>query len=1017
MAEGTKEMHVEEHITRYLTRNIAPYFTEYVLKDNSCFDKDLCLIPEDVVGFIKDTQPEKYKALAVQFGDESDTDAKIASYAANSLAKYKDKTLEYFRSKLKINGQHLDTIYFQPAHSKSPEHKEWYDKNRLTIIRQLKYSKKNENSIDIVLFINGVPVVTMELKNALTGQHLHHAIKQYIEDRDPKETLLEFKRCLVHFAVSTEQVSMCTELKGKSTYFLPFNKALVNEDEDGYAISYLWEDVLRKDSLMDLVQNYINVQVNKDKYYDTKTGALREKEKQLLIFPRYHQRRAVKELLKAVRIDGVGGKYLIQHSAGSGKSNTIAWLAHRLSDFYKHTDDANALYSSVIVVTDRRVLDRQIQDNIQQFDRTPGLVAYISPNQTSQDLKLAIEQGKRIIVTTLQKFPVISETITENRDKTYAVIIDEAHSSQAGESARHLRKALSLEEAEQADVREKDLDEQIEEEIRRKGDNKNISFFAFTATPKPRTIEMFGTRKHPNVDTSTTSKLEQAIKDGLIAAFDNYTMEQAIKEGFILDVLKNYMSWKRYYKLIKRSEISDKEYERKKTVRLLSSYVDLQDHAIEKKARIMIEHFVSQTQNEIQGQARAMLVTRSRLHAVRFKRKFDDIMREMKLPYGALVAFSGTVTDKDTNEDYTKENMNNLGGRVEIPDALKLPQYRILIVANMYQTGFDEPMLHTMFVDKKLGGSSSVQTLSRLNRTAPGKDTTMVLDFVNDPEKIQMDFQDYYGSNYMELDDQTDPNSLYDVQHQIDAYNIIYGNDIEAYAKLFFTKGDHKEKLQPILNEVVKRYNADLDEDKKVAFKATVKSFVRLYRFVSQIITFADVQLEKYYVFLSDLFKKLPASPNALPKEVLEEVDLESYKLQHQFTSNLQLESANTAMKGMTPGGAGKKDDEEIEWLTKIIKVLNDTFGLDLKEEDKVEFERMRKNIYDNDELMSFFNTNNSKDNIQDKFNEEIDNELLNYINTKLEFYNKLSEDKINLTFKRLWFNDIYDQRVRGIAR
>lgn len=991
-------MHVEEHITRYMTRNIAPYFTEYVLKDNSVFDKDLCLIPEDVAGFIKDTQPEKYNKLVADFGEN--VVAKIAGYASANLKSYKDKTLEYFRSKLKINGQHLDTIYFQPAHSKSPEHKEWYDKNRLTIIRQLRYSKKNENSIDIVLFINGIPVVTMELKNALTGQHLHHAIKQYMEDRDPKETLLEFKRCLVHFAVSTEQVSMCTELKGKSTYFLPFNKALVNEDENGYAISYLWEDVLRKDSLMDLVQNYINVQVNKDKYYDGKTGALKEKEKQLLIFPRYHQRRAVRNLLDAVRKDGVGEKYLIQHSAGSGKSNTIAWLAHRLSGFYRNVDDASALYSSVIVVTDRRVLNKQISDNIRQFEHMPGAVTYIGENESSDELKRAIEQGKRLIVTTLQRFPIISETIGQNKDKTYAVIIDEAHSSQAGESARHLRKALSLEEAEQADVKEKDLDEQIEEEIRRKGDSKNISFFAFTATPKPKTIEMFGT-----------------VRNGKKEAFDLYTMEQAIKEGFIKDVLKNYMSWKRYYKLIKRTEIEDKEYDKKKTVRLLSSYVDLQDHAIEKKARIMVEHFVSQTQKEIQGQARAMLVTRSRLHAVRFKRKFDDIMREMKLPYGALVAFSGTVRDGDTNEDYTKESMNNLGGRIEIPDALKLPQYRILIVANMYQTGFDEPLLHTMFVDKKLGGTSTVQTLSRLNRTAPGKDTTMVLDFVNDPEKVQKDFQEYYGSNYMELDDQTDPNSLYDIQHQIDSYHVIYANDIEAYAKLFFIKGDHKEKLQPILNEVVKRYNAELDEDAKVTFKATIKNFVRLYRFVSQIITFADVQLEKYYVFLSDLFKKLPASHNALPTEVLEEVDLESYKLQHQFTTNLELESANTAMKGMTPGSEGRKEGEEQEWLTKIIKVLNDTYGLDLKDEDKVEFERMRKNVYSNEELMSFFNVNNSKDNIQDKFFEEIDSELLNYINTKLEFYNKLSDDKVNLTFKRLWFNDIYDQRVRGIAK
>lgn len=996
MAEGTKEIHLEEHVVKYLTRVAQPEFPEYVQKDSAAYNKDLCLVPEDLINFIKDTQPRKYEALAVQYG--AAVDDKIIERVADEVKKR--KTLDVFREKIRDRGQTLDLVYFKPTHSRTPEHIEAYRKNRLTIIRQLKYSKKYENSIDIVLFVNGLPVVTIELKNALTGQYLHHAIRQYIKDRDPKESLLEFKRCLVHFAVSTEQVSMCTELKGKSTFFLPFNKALVNEDPDDYATSYLWKDVLRKDALLDLIQNYVNLQINKEKYFDTQTRLLKEKEKPVLIFPRFHQRRAVQNLLDAVCKDGVGNKYLIQHSAGSGKSNTISWLAHRLSDFYRHPDDEKALYNSVIVVTDRRVLDKQIQDNIRQFEQMPGTVAYIDKNKTSQDLKDAIESGKRVIVTTLQKFPVISDVIAQNKDKTYAVIIDEAHSSQAGESARHLRKALSLEEAEIADGEEKDLDDLIADEIKKKGDQTNISFFAFTATPKPKTLELFGTNRN-----------------GQKEAFDLYTMEQAIKEGFILDVLKNYMSWKRYYKLIKRTEIEDKEYEKKKTVRVLSSYVDLQDHAIEKKARIMIEHFVSQTQKEIQGKARAMLVTRSRLHAVRFKRKFDDIMREMKLPYGALVAFSGTVKDAETGQDYTKENMNNLGGKIDIPDALKLPQHRILIVANMYQTGFDEPMLHTMFVDKKLGGTSTVQTLSRLNRTAAGKDTTMVLDFVNDPEKVQEDFQQYYGSNYMELDDQTDPNSLYDVQQKIETFNIIYQNDIEAYAKLFFTKGDHKEKLQPILNEVVKRYNGELDEDQQLSFKANIKNYVRLYRFLSQIITFTDIQLEKYYVFLSDLFKKLPASLNALPTEVLEEIDLDSYKLQHQFTTDLGLQNQNSAMQGMTPGGDGKKEDEELEWLTKIIKVLNDTYGLDLKEEDKVEFEKMRKNIYANEELMSFFNTKNSKDNIQDKFNEEIDNELLNFINTKLELYNKLSEDKVNLMFKRLWFNDIYDQRVRRLGR
>ncbi|MCC5938640.1 MAG: type I restriction endonuclease subunit R [Lunatimonas sp.] len=994
MAEGTKEFHFEDHIARYLTRDISPYFSEYTLKPSSVYDKDLCLIPEDVIGFIKDTQPKKYEALKVQYG--SQVDEKIIYRVSESLSKR--KTLSLFREKVKDRGQTIDLVYFKPNHDKSPEHREWYDKNRLTIIRQLKYSKNNENSIDLVFFVNGIPVITMELKNALTGQNHLHAIKQYIEDRDPNEKLFEFKRCLVHFAVGTEKVFMTTRLAGKSTFFLPFNKALINENPDGYPTSYLWEDVLTKDSLLDLIQNYINLQENKEKFYDPKTRALREKSKDILIFPRFHQRRAVQKLLNDVAEKGVGQKYLIQHSAGSGKSNTISWLTHRLSDFYRRSDDAKALFSGVIVVTDRKVLDRQIQDNIRQFEQTPGTVAYIDDNKTAQDLKAAIEDGKRVIVTTLQKFPVISDFVSQNKSKTYAVIIDEAHSSQSGESARHLRKALSLEESEEKDVLDKNIDEIIEEEIKRKGDQSNISFFAFTATPKPKTLEIFGTERN-----------------GQKIPFDIYTMEQAIKEGFILDVLKNYVSWRRYYKLVRREHIPDKEYETRKTVRLLSSYVDLQDHAIERKTRIMLEHFFFKTQNEIQGKARAMLVTRSRLHAVRYKRKFDEIMRELKLPYEALVAFSGTVTDSETGMDYTKENMNSLGGKVQIPDALKLPQYRILIVANMYQTGFDEPLLHTMFVDKRLGGTSTVQTLSRLNRRTSGKDSTMVLDFVNDPEKIQQDFQDYYGGTYMELIDQTDPNSLYDVLGKVESSGIYTQKELNDYAGLFFRKGDHKEKLQPILERVANLMVKHKSEEEIAEIKSYIKDFIRLYRFLSQIISFTDVNLEKNYVFLTDLYKKLPVSQNSLPTEVLEEIDLGSFKLQHQFTTSLELESADKGMTGMKPTGPAGPTDEDKDFLSNIIKTLNETFGIDLKEEDQVEFEKMKKNIYANEELMSFFNDKNSKENIKDKFNEEIDNELLNFINDKLDFYNKLTENKINSMFKKMWFDDIYDKRVRGI--
>jgi type I restriction enzyme R subunit len=888
--------------------------------------------------------------------------------------------------------------YFKPNHNRSPEHLENYQKNRLTVVRQLGYSTKNNNSLDLAFFINGIPVATAELKNALTGQYLLQAIEQYRKDRDANEKLFEFQRCLVHFAVSTEKVAMTTRLDDEKTFFLPFNQDLENHCDDDFATAYWYRDVMCKDSLLDLVQNFINLQVNEELVYDNRINQVVLKKSKVLIFPRFHQRRAVNRLLADVKEKGVGQKYLIQHSAGSGKSNTISWLAHRLSDVYQQPSDAKSLFDTTIVVTDRRVLDKQIQNNIRQFEQTPGAVAYIDEAKSSQDLKDAIEKGSRIIVTTLQKFPVISDTVSRFSDRKFAVIIDEAHSSQSGEAARHLRKSLSLEEAEEKDVVEKSLDEIIEDEIKSKGDQKNISFFAFTATPKNKTLEIFGTVNAAGDKTE----------------FDLYSMEQAIKEGFILDVLKNYMSWRRYYKLVKRSEVEDKEYSKKQTLRLLANYVDLQDHAIEKKTRIMLEHFASQTQNEIQGQARAMLVTKSRLHAVRYKLKFDEIMREMNLPYEALVAFSGTVTDGDTGAEHTMASMNQLEGKITVPEALKLPKYRILIVANMYQTGFDEPLLHTMFVDKKLGGTSTVQTLSRLNRTRKGKDSTMVLDFVNDPEKVQQDFQFYYGSNRMELVDQTDQNSVYDVLNKIEATNLIYQNDVEAFANIFFKKGDNKEQLQPILNAIVSRYK-ELEEEEQVAFKANINDYIRLYRFLSQIITFTDVELEKYYVLLTALFKKLPSTRVFLPTDVLENVELDSYKLQHQYTTDLQLESVETNMQGQKPGGAVAPQEDEFELLTKIIQVLNDTFGLDLKDEDKVDFIRMKDNIYKNEELMAFFNKNNSKANIQDKFEETIDDELLNFIDTKLSLYNKLTDDRVNKEFKRLWFNEVYDRALRGI--
>jgi type I restriction enzyme R subunit len=997
MAGGTKEIHFEDHIVQYLTTNENGGVNEYHQVHASEYDKVNCLIPSELINFIKTSQPKEYEAIKKDLGEN--TDEKIIYTVAKFIKK--DKTLKTLRSKLRISGQRLFLAYFQPANNKTPEHEEWYKNNRLSIVRQLAYSTKSNNEIDLGFFINGIPVATAELKNALTSQNHHNAIKQYMQDRNPKgEPLLEFQRCLVHFAVGTEKVFMATELKGKSTYFLPFNQGLTNYNPNGFATAYLWEDILRKDSILDLVQNFINLQEDVSKTYDPKTRKLKEVTSTKLLFPRFHQLKAVRKILAQLKVDGTGKNYLVQHSAGSGKSNTITWLAYRLANFYQNYTDQKGLFDSIFVLTDRRVLNKQIQDNIKQLDNIPGMVAYLDEKTTAQDLKREIENGTRIIITTIQKFPIISKEVSQTTEHKYAVIIDEAHSSQSGETSRHMRKALSLEEAAEKDIPGKTLDEVITDEITRKGQQPNISQFAFTATPKPKTIELFGT-----------------LRNGVKEPFDKYTMEQAIKEGFIIDVLENYMSFKRYYKLIKRSDIEDSEYDKKKTVRVLGNFVDLQDHAIEKKARIILEHFAAETQNEIQGKARGMLVTKSRLHAVRFKRKFDDVMREMKLPYEALVAFSGSVKDDETGEEYTETSMNDLGGKISIPDALKLPKYRLLIVANKFQTGFDEPLMHTMFVDKKLGGTNTVQTLSRLNRRTKGKDSTMVLDFVNDPELIQADFQDYYGKNFIQEENLTDPNAVYDSLNEVENFQAYYETEVEAFANIFFTEDNNFEKLQPILQGISARFVDQFEEEDQAVFKSAAQSFIKLYRFLSQIISFTDVELEKTYVFLNALLKILPYAKTTLPLDVINDVELDSYKIQHKYTTSLNLESGDGEKEGMQPGGSGGLQEDEFDYLTKIIKVLNDTYGLELSEEDKVEFKKMKASIYDNDELMSFFNKGNSKDNIKDKFNDEIDGELLNFIDKKLEFYNKMTEDKVNSLFKNMWFNEIYDNRVRGIGK
>lgn len=1048
MSEVPTEKDMQRSIIRYLCSqpivDASGHTTgdmEYHEVDQSEYDENYCLIPSELIAFLAETQPKEFKKGLEAFdGDKNAMHRNILDRVKSEMnAALKPATKEHvlngmntpqgtltlLRDKDVVDcgrGMKFHLAYFKPANDKTPEHDVLYRMNRLAIVQELVYSNDDRYRIDLTIFLNGFPVVTVELKNTLTGQTHHNAIKQYMTDRPTKnEPFLQFKRCLVHFAVGSEQAYMTTKLDGDKTNFFPFNRCFENREEDeeaqkkrieaklGYRTYYIWEDVLRRDNLMDLIQNFINVQVTSERYYDERKRKFDEKVSEALIFPRFHQRRAVHKLVNDVKARGAGHRYLIQHSAGSGKSNTITWLAFRLSNLFKNPSDNFALFDSVLVVTDRRVLNEQMKRNVKQFAKVNGEVWTISDakdadGHTSKDLQDAIEKRKRIIITTIQKFPYIADAIAPYPDRKYAVIIDEAHSSQSGENARQMRKALSLAEAaafdkedEEERDEEKTLNEKIEEEMRRKGNKQNVSFFAFTATPKGKTIELFCEREY-----------------GTKEPFDCYTMEEAIKEGFILDVLKGYMSFARYYKLVRKKEFADKEYDKKKTVRLLTSYVDLQDAAIEKKSRIMVEHFASQTQNELEGKARAMLVTRSRLHAVRFKLKFDSIMQEMRLPYKCLVAFSGTVKDSETNQEYTENMMNGLEGNLSIPEAFKMPQYRILIVANKFQTGFDEPMLHTMFVDKQLGGANAVQTLSRLNRKKRGKDTTMVLDFVNDPDEVRQAFQEYYNKNKMMEEDETDPNTLYDVKSKLYEFNVFTQEDVDEFSKYWFEK-ENKDRVNIILDRVCDKAVKQLDADTCEKFRKLCKTFNKLFTFLSQIITFTDAELEKLSAFTFALAKKLPYVTENLPYDVLKESELDSYKVKYMGMKNLSLESGDTYMKGMGAGQPTTKPGEDFDWLSNIIKVLNETYGINLTEEDRVDLQRMRERVEGNDELMSFFNPNNARDDVRTRFDEEVDSELLNFINTKLELYNKLSEDTTNAAFKRLWFNEIYDQKVRGM--
>ena len=975
------EKSMESHIEGYLVKDQL-----YVRRTSANYDKTFCMDKEKLIGFILSTQPEKWDKLKEQHNE------RVSEMFLKRVHEEIEKrgTLDVLRRGLKDYGVSFDLFYSKPESGLNENLMKLHQANTFSVIRQLYFSEKNNKSIDLSIFINGLPVITMELKDRLSGSGytVKDAIDQY-KGRDVHEPLFKFGRCLVHFALDEELVYMTTKLEASRTRFFPFNKGYEggsgNPPSTGFRTEYLWREILSKESFSDIITNFINYQD-----VDDENGKPTAEKK--IIFPRYHQLDAVRKLVNASRA-GTGSNYLVQHSAGSGKSNTISWLGYRLASL--HDEENRNVYDSVIVITDRKVLDRQLQKTFQQFERVSGTLTGI--DRSSAQLKEALEKGRKIIVTTLQKFPRIVDQIRELPGKNFAVIIDEAHSSTTGENSKNMKLVLTangLEDAEESDTEEETYEDLIVQDLEARGRQKNVSYYAFTATPKAKTLELFG----------------QKLPDGHYEPFHLYTMRQAIEEGFILDVLKNYMTYKTYFSLLKKVE-DDPRYESAKAKALLKAFVDLNDHAIEKKVEIIVEHFNSSIKNKIpnregKGQAKAMIVTRSRLHAVKFKIAVDSYIRKHGYRFKTLVAFSGTVRDLSDGQEYTEGGMNGMSESMTAATFRK-PDYRLLIVANKFQTGFDEPLLYAMYLDKKLAGVAAVQTLSRLDRIYEGKEEPVVLDLANDPDTIEHAFEPYYG--HTTLKHGTDPNILYDFQRQLSDFHIFSDEDIERFAKIFYDRRNRQEKLFPVIDEVVTRFN-DLDVSEQDKFRKLLRDYNRTYSFLSQIISFQDMELEKLYAFGKVLLRKLPVRRESLPVEILRQVDLDSYRIELITQGEIRLKESD---KSLEPKESleYKTPKEEEEPLSRIIEEMNDRYGTEFNETDKVILLRLKNSLENNADLKTSARIN-SEENFKLSFRHMFDEVLLSFISDHFAFYRKINDNK---NLKKDLVDNIFTMVYKGL--
>ncbi len=938
------------------------------------YDREYCVDLVQLASFLRATQPEVAEALALN--DDSPTRRKFLARLQGEITKR--GTIDVLRHGIKHGAHDLDLFYGTPS-PENEQAKDRFEQNRFTVTRQLRYSRdETQRALDLGLFINGLPVFTFELKNSLTKQTVSDAVWQYKKDRNPREKVFEFGRCLAHFAVDEREVRFCTHLKGKVSWFLPFNRGWNDgagnpPNPNGLATDYLWREVLSRESLTNILENYAQVVESKD----DETG--RKKKNQ--IWPRYHQLGVVRQLLGDAVTHGVGKRYLIQHSAGSGKSNSIAWLAHQLIGLVK--DDA-PVFDSIIVVTDRRILDKQIHDTIRQYAQVGATLGHA---EHSGDLRRFIETGKKIIISTIQKFPFILDEIgNEQRGRRFAIIIDEAHSSQGGRTGAAMAQALSV-------AGEEGENETYEDQINRLMKSHkllpNASYFAFTATPKNKTLEIFG---DPDPQADGTIKHH---------AFHSYSMKQAIQEGFILDVLQHYTPVQSYYKLAKTVE-DDPEFDTNKAQKKLRRFVEGHDHAIRLKAEIMVDHFHDQVlaQNKIGGEARAMVVPNGIERAIQYFHAIREYLTERKSRYQAIVAFSGE--HEFGGASVSESSLNGFpSGR--IAEKIQEDPYRFLVCADKFQTGYDEPLLHTMYVDKTLSGVKAVQALSRLNRAHPKKHDVFVLDFLNDTDIIRHSFATFYRATI--LADETDPNKLHDLQADLDGAQVYSSEQIDDFVERYLS-GAERDQLDPVLDACVAVYLSDLDEGGQVDFKGKAKGFVRTYGFLSSVLPYNNVAWEKRSIFLNFLVSKLPApQEDDLSKGILDAIDMDSYRVEKRAMQKIILPDKDTEIDPVPTASGGSRPEPELDRLSSILKAFNEYFG-DIHWEDP---DRVQKLITETvpsrvaaDTAFKNARLNSDKENARIESDKALLRVMTSVVKDDTEFFKQFMD---NESFKR-WLTD-----------